>query len=71
MISPSNALYNRRTKAETYRAMGVRELWLVDPVAREVEVRSFAGGNVVYKSGEVLHSEVLPEITIAVEDLFS
>ena len=71
VISPSNALYDRRTKADTYRAMGVRELWLVDAVTREVEVRSFAGGNIVYKSGEVLRSEVLPGITIAVADLFS
>ena len=71
MISPSNALYDRRTKADTYRAMGVRELWLVDPVAKEVEVRSFAGDNVMHKSGEVLRSEVLPGITIAVADLFS
>jgi Uma2 family endonuclease len=44
VISPSNALYDRRTKADTYRAMGVRELWLVDAVTREVELRSFAGG---------------------------
>src|SRR5262245_6935135 len=72
VVSPSNALYGRRTKADTYRAMGVRELWLVDPVARKVEVRSFEPGNsVVYKTGDALRSGVLPKISIPVADLFS
>src|SRR4030095_2679488 len=31
IISPSNALYDRRTKADTCQAMGVRELWLLEP----------------------------------------
>ena len=44
---------------------------LFDSVAREVEVRSFAGGNVMYKSGEVLRSELIHGIRIAVADLFS
>ena len=70
--SPSNALYDRRTKSDTYRAMGVRELWLVDPIARDIEVRSFESGNsVVYKKGESIRSEVLAKITIFVTDLFS
>ena len=44
IVSPSNALYDRSTKADTYRVMGIRELWLADPVTREVEVRSFEAG---------------------------
>ena len=65
--SPSTALYDRRTKSDTYRAMGVRELWLVDTVAREIEVRSFeADTTAVYKSTDVLRSEVLPKIEILV-----
>jgi Uma2 family endonuclease len=71
-ISPSNTVYDRRTKADTYRAMGVRELWLLDPEAKEIEVRSFEGGSTrLYKVGEVLRSEVLPEIEITVSALFS
>jgi Uma2 family endonuclease len=72
VISPSNALYDRRTKADTYPAMGVRELWLVDPATKEVEVRSFeTGNNVLCKTDEVLRSEVLPKLVILVTDLFS
>ena len=61
IASPSTALYDRRTKSDTYRAMGVRELWLVDTVAKEIEVRSFeAGKTTIYKSTDALRSEVLP-----------
>lgn len=72
VISPSNSLYDRRTKSDTYQAMGIRELWLIDPVAKEVEVRSFdIGNNKAYKTDEVFRSEVLPKIEIPVAELFS
>jgi Uma2 family endonuclease len=71
VISPSNAVYDRQTKADTYRAMGVRELWLIDPEAKEVEVRYFESGRTwLYKVGDVLRSEVLPKIEIPVSALF-
>ena len=72
IASPSNAYYDRRTKSDTYRAMGVREMWLVVPETREVEVRSFeAGKNAVFRSGDILRSEVLPKIKIPVSAIFS
>jgi Uma2 family endonuclease len=71
VISPSNAVYDRRTKSDTYRAMGVRELWLIDPEAKDVEVRSFEADHAqVYKAGNMLRSEVLPKIEIPVNGLF-
>src|SRR3982750_2359063 len=30
VISPGSAIYDRNTKADTYGALGVRELWLID-----------------------------------------
>ncbi len=36
-LSPATALYDRRTKSDTYRAMGVREIWLADPDGKEIE----------------------------------
>src|SRR5215212_9684798 len=30
IISPSSAIYDRNTKADSYAALGVKELWLVD-----------------------------------------
>jgi Uma2 family endonuclease len=71
VTSPSNALYDKRTKADTYRAMRVRELWLIDPEAREIEVRSFESGHSqIYKTHDVVRSEILPEIKILVSALF-
>ena len=39
-VSKSNAVYDRTTKADTYLALGVRELWLIDPVTVTIEVRN-------------------------------
>jgi len=72
IVSPSNSEYDRKTKSDTYRAMRVREMWLVDTDKKEVEVRSFeAGKAAVYKIGDILRSEVLPKIEIPVAALFS
>ncbi len=70
--SPSTVLYDYRTKSDTYRAMGVRELWLVDATAKEIEVRSFeAGRTTVYRSTDILRSEVLSAIEVIVAAVFS
>ena len=44
ILSPNTAVYDRTTKSDTYRAMGIREMWLVDIESKEVEVRSFEIG---------------------------
>ena len=72
IISPSNANYDRKTKSDTYGAMGIRELWLIDSDKKEVEVRSFeAGNNAIYKATDTLRSEVLSKIKISVFELFA
>ena len=38
-VSRSNAVYDRTTKADTYLALGVRELWLIDPFTVTIEMR--------------------------------
>jgi Uma2 family endonuclease len=72
VTSPSTALYDQRTKADTYEAMGVRELWLVDTVNQQIEVRSFgARTNAIFKSGDAVRSQVLRKIRIPLADVFS
>ena len=72
IVSPSSALYDRRTKSDTYRAMGVREMWIIDTEKREVEVRSFESAkSVLYGMTDILRSNVLPEIEIRVAKLFT
>ena len=39
VISPGSAIYDRNTKSDTYAALGVKELWLIDEDRRTVEVR--------------------------------
>lgn len=39
-ISKSNAIYDKTTKADTYLALGVPELWLVDSHTKNVEIRN-------------------------------
>jgi Uma2 family endonuclease len=75
VISPGSAIYDRNTKADTYAALGVRELWLVDETAQTVEVREQAergfGKGQVFQSAEQIVSAVLPDLKIAAEQLFN
>ena len=47
-VSRSTNVYDHTTKADTYLALGVRELWLVDPFNAIIEVRHAS------KIGEIL-----------------
>ena len=74
VISPGSAIYDRNTKADTYAALGIRELWLVDEVARTVEVRNQKDGRLVssgiFEKTEKIVSELFPQIDIEAESVF-
>lgn len=74
VISPGSAIYDRNTKADTYAALGVRELWLVDEVAESIEVRNQADGDFgpgkVFSKAEKLKSDVLPAFEVDVRQVF-
>lgn len=77
-LSPSTATYDQTTKADTYLALGVRELWLIDLVAASIEVRHAAtkeGWPVwekrSYWAGEQAESQVLPDWRVSVDELFA
>jgi Uma2 family endonuclease len=71
ILSPGSAVYDRKTKSDTYRAMGVREMWLADPETKEIEVRSFEVDKTsTYQRSDILRSAVLPEIQIPVASIF-
>ena len=74
VISPGSAIYDRNTKAETYAALGVKELWLVDETEASVEVRTLEGqrygeGAVLMK-GTQLQSAVISGLAIHVTQIF-
>ena len=77
-LSRKTNIYDRTTKADTYLALGVRELWLVDPWNAIIEVRyaSKKGEILVWKSikysrGHVAKSRVLEGFEVSVDDLFA
>lgn len=76
-VSRSNAVYDRTTKADTYLALGVRELWLVDPATVTIEVRyaidhegkpAWEGWR--YSKGDKAESRVLEGWRVSVDELF-
>jgi Uma2 family endonuclease len=75
VISPSSAIYDRNTKADTYAALGVKELWLVDEASRRIEVRVLRGDRFgpssVLESDDAMRSEVLPGFNVKVGAIFS
>jgi Uma2 family endonuclease len=75
VIAPASAIYDRNTKADTYAALDVKELWLVDEVNESVEVRELADGRysagITFESGDELRSVVLREFAFDVARIFA
>lgn len=74
VISPGSAIYDRNTKAETYGALGVEELWLIDERTETVELRRQTGDGFdegrTFSRGESVISGVFPTLKLDVEELF-
>ncbi len=74
IISPSSAIYDRNTKADTYGALGVRELWLIDEKQQSVELRNQTGNGfgtgVVFKGSGRIVSQVFQTLDLPVYKLF-
>ena len=76
-LSRSTKAYDQTIKADTYLALGVRELWLVDPWNAIIEVRyaSKKGEMLVWKAirysrGHHAKSRVLEGFEVSVDELF-
>jgi Uma2 family endonuclease len=76
--SKSTANYDRTTKADTYLALGVPELWLIDSDARTIEIRNAATGGPIpiwdvrrFRAGEWADSRVLAGWQVSVDRLFA
>lgn len=74
IVSRSTAVYDRQTKADTYAALGVRELWLGDLSRHEIEQRILEAGAwrvlALVTPRDVLRSHVLPGFTVNVAEIF-
>ena len=76
-LSKRTSNYDRTKKADAYLALGIRELWLVDPVTVTFEVRhaSTHEGSLVwetcrYSSGEYGKSRKLDGWEVSVDEIF-
>ena len=77
-ISRSTNVYDHTTKADTYLALGVRELWLVNPLTSTIEVRhADKHGEILiwkiakYSRGQHAKSHVIEGYEVSVDDLFA
>lgn len=74
ILSPSTAEVDRVTKRRVYARYGVRELWVVDPEARSVEVAAHNGHELatvqVHPLGTSLESPLLPGLALDIDELF-
>jgi Uma2 family endonuclease len=77
-VSKSSANYDYTTKADTYLALGVRELWLVDSSNCWIEVRyrtdpeGFPSRHIIrYEPGDFAESRVLEGWRVSVDELFA
>jgi Uma2 family endonuclease len=75
VISPGSAVYDRNTKADTYAALNVTELWLVDEVVETLEIRNQNEGRfmatTVLSEDDVVSSYVLPSLSFQVKEIFA
>src|SRR5262249_376905 len=75
IISPGTAIYDRNTKADTYAALGVTELWLLDEIAETIELRTLEGESYgegqLFGKGERLPSQVVPGLGVEVTKVFA
>jgi len=74
ILSPSNTRSGLEAKLSDYATLGVSECWLVSPEARSVEILGLTEGSWVRLAisglGELVRSQVLPELDLAVVQLF-
>jgi Uma2 family endonuclease len=74
VLSEGSVRRDKKTKYKLYEKYGVREYWIVNPLAQIVEVFTLKDGIFallgVYEPGETFVSTVLGSAEIAVNDLF-
>jgi Uma2 family endonuclease len=69
--SPSETPRMINRKLKQYFAAGVKEVWLIRPESRGVEIRTGAGVPETLAAGEVLTSRPLPAFELPLEELFA
>ncbi len=69
VLSPSTARRDREVKAAIFLRAGVREVWLVDPDARSIEVRSSETRRVIAES-ETITTPLVAGLEVSPREFF-
>lgn len=70
VLSPGTRKRDGGVKTVKYLAAGVEEVWLVDPEARSITIRTTRWTHVA-REGESARSEALPDVCFVPQDLFA
>ncbi|TMC21662.1 MAG: Uma2 family endonuclease [Chloroflexi bacterium] len=74
VTSPGTVGFDRREKQNAYARAGVQEYWIVDPIARTVEVLTLVNNRYrpvgIFRGRAILPSKVVPELDVHVEQFF-
>lgn len=76
VLSFSTEEYDRTTKADTYEILKVRELWLINPKEKTVEVRENPDAAskwnriILYEKQDLIVSKIVPSLKFSIEKLF-
>jgi Uma2 family endonuclease len=74
VVSPSSAQLDKKRKRGVYARVGVKELWLVDPILLQIHVYDFARDVAkavrLVDEDETFECAILPGLTIAAADVF-
>lgn len=71
VLSPSNSWTQMRRKIDEYLAVGVREVWIVDPEAHTVETFRSDSAPRLHRHAMLLISPELAEFSVPVAELFA
>ncbi|MDR2505150.1 MAG: Uma2 family endonuclease [Oscillospiraceae bacterium] len=73
ILSPSTAKYDRLLKLNAYKAAGVREYWIVDPLQKTVEVLlwSETSDYSVYDSSDKIKVGIFDDLEIDLKTIFT
>jgi Uma2 family endonuclease len=75
VLSPGSIQYDRTLKYAAYARAGVKEYWIADPQSQTVEVLTLEEEiyhiQGVFKGAEILHSYIVPDLPVQVQQFFS
>jgi Uma2 family endonuclease len=73
ILSPGTRRRDLTVKRDLYARFGVQEYWIVDPVARTVEVLALTGAeftSVPLRDDHMIQSRLLPKLNLGLEAVF-